>query len=170
VGRKKRGPASGFPVQSKGFIRKEITPFSVRCRCGNHPARQQPQCKRRETRAGADGGRSVAARPVRGIAIGAIALHGAVEIGKLLAALRPEGPPGAGDRGNAVDAEGPEIAAQLGIEGSHLFKLGGKYQFIRLDEFVSESYRIYHDHPRIGIRPEFARMLDKAVNVIKAAQ
>jgi hypothetical protein len=64
----------------------------------------------------------------------------------------------------------PEIAARLGVDGSYLFKVGGKYQFIRLEEFVSESYRIYRDHPRIGIRPEFARMLDKAMDVIKAAQ
>lgn len=64
----------------------------------------------------------------------------------------------------------PEIAARLGVEGSHLFKLGGKYQFIQLDEFVSESFRIYRDKPRVGIRPEFARMLDKAVDTIRAVQ
>ena len=64
----------------------------------------------------------------------------------------------------------PEIAARLGVDGSYLFKLGGKYRFIRLDEFVSESFRIYRDTPRIGIRPEFARMLDKAMDAIKAAQ
>lgn len=64
----------------------------------------------------------------------------------------------------------PEIAARLGVEGSHLFKLGGKYQFIRLDEFISESFRIYRASPRIGIRPEFARMLQRAVENIKAVQ
>lgn len=64
----------------------------------------------------------------------------------------------------------PEIAARLGVGGSYLFKMGGKYQFIGLEEFVSESYRIYRDHPRIGIRPEFARILDEAMGVIRTAQ
>jgi hypothetical protein len=64
----------------------------------------------------------------------------------------------------------PEIAARLGVEGSHLFKLSGKYQFIRLEEFISESFHIYRGNPRIGIRPEFARMLDKAMDSIKAMQ
>jgi hypothetical protein len=63
-----------------------------------------------------------------------------------------------------------EIASRLGVDGSYLFKLGGKYQFIRLEEFVSESFRIYRGNPRIGIRPEFARMLDKAMDTIRAMQ
>lgn len=64
----------------------------------------------------------------------------------------------------------PEIAARLGVEGSLLFKLGGKYQFIRLDEFLAESFRIYRANPRIGIRPEFARILQRAIDTIRAVQ
>ncbi|MCJ0826676.1 WcbI family polysaccharide biosynthesis putative acetyltransferase [Luteimonas sp. 50] len=63
-----------------------------------------------------------------------------------------------------------EIASHLGVDGSYLFKLGGRYQFIQLEEFVSECFRLYRDTPRVGIRPEFERMLGNAMAVIKALQ
>ena len=40
----------------------------------------------------------------------------------------------------------PEIAAQFGVQGSMLFKLGGSYRFLRLADFLEQSFRLYREH------------------------
>lgn len=62
----------------------------------------------------------------------------------------------------------PEIGARLGVHGSYLFKLGGQYRFIRLDEFLSRSFELYESAIDPTIIPEHARMLDRALATIEA--
>jgi hypothetical protein len=64
----------------------------------------------------------------------------------------------------------PEIAARLGVEGSYLFKPGGKYEFIRLEAFVASSFQLYREHRDLVVRPEFAHLLEKAMPIVEAAK
>lgn len=60
----------------------------------------------------------------------------------------------------------PEIASRLGVQGNYLFKLGGQYRFIRLEEFVSQSYERYAQFPEAAPMPEFAGPVELALDVV----
>ena len=61
----------------------------------------------------------------------------------------------------------PEIAATLGIRGSYLFKLGGGYRCIPLDEFVSRCFAIYRSDPAIEVLPRYSQRSARAVQFIE---
>lgn len=60
----------------------------------------------------------------------------------------------------------PEIASRVGTHGNYLFKPGGKYQCIGLEEFVTASFDLYRSADAAEIRPEYARALAHALKTI----
>lgn len=62
----------------------------------------------------------------------------------------------------------PEIGSRLGVQGGYQFKLGGQYRFIRLEQFVSESFELYAQHPGLEPMPEFVSMIDLAMATVGA--
>jgi hypothetical protein len=64
----------------------------------------------------------------------------------------------------------PEIGTRLGAAGHYLFKLGGAYRFIRLEDFIAASFQVYREHRGATVRPEFSRLLDQAMPVVEAAR
>jgi hypothetical protein len=61
----------------------------------------------------------------------------------------------------------PEIASALGVPGSLLFKRGGQYRFLRLPEFIEESFALYRNR-EISIHPLYQRALDTALPIVEA--
>jgi len=62
----------------------------------------------------------------------------------------------------------PEIAARLGVRGSMHFKVGGEYRFIRLPQFVQESFETYRRHPEATVNPEHAATVANARTLLEA--
>ncbi|UGB44998.1 hypothetical protein LQ772_13515 [Frateuria edaphi] len=63
----------------------------------------------------------------------------------------------------------PEIGLRLGVRGNYLFKLGGSYRFIRLEQFLQDSFSVYAAAPSAAPIPEHAAMLENAMTVLRAA-
>lgn len=61
----------------------------------------------------------------------------------------------------------PEIGARLGVSGNYLFKLGGKYQCIGLEEYVAASFDLYRSSEGVDIRPTYARPFAHALSTIE---
>lgn len=60
----------------------------------------------------------------------------------------------------------PEIGRRLGVRGNYLFKLGATYGFIRLGQFLDESYSVY-DHARDSAPiPEHSSMIERAMRIL----
>jgi hypothetical protein len=62
----------------------------------------------------------------------------------------------------------PEIGSRLGVRGDYLFKFGGRYECIDLEEFVHLSYEIYRGSPEITFHPLYEDRLSSAVSIIEA--
>jgi hypothetical protein len=62
----------------------------------------------------------------------------------------------------------PEIAARLGTPGNYLFKPGGRYELIGLEQFVAASFALYRAAKGVTVRPEYARALAGARATIEA--
>ena len=63
----------------------------------------------------------------------------------------------------------PPIGARLGIRGSYLFKQGGGYAVLDLDEYVAASYRIYRE--AVGAKPankSFLPVIERAESLVRA--
>lgn len=60
----------------------------------------------------------------------------------------------------------PEIGAQLGVQGNYLFKIGGKYEFIRLPEFLAESFDLYSRQPEVAVFAQHAHLVDRALGFV----
>lgn len=63
----------------------------------------------------------------------------------------------------------PPIAERLGVKGSYRFKLGGKYQYICLEQFITASHALYRDTPGIELHPAYAKAFPQSVKVMEAA-
>ena len=61
----------------------------------------------------------------------------------------------------------PEIGAQLGVQGNYLFKLGGKYEFIRLRKFLAESFDLYSQRPEVTVFAEHAHLVDRVLGFVE---
>ena len=64
----------------------------------------------------------------------------------------------------------PEIGARLGVDGNYLFKVGGKYQFLRLEAFITASFELYRTHRSVSVAPGFTRQLERALRVVENAR
>lgn len=64
----------------------------------------------------------------------------------------------------------PEIAERVGAQGNYLFKPGGRYQCIGLQEFITASFELYRSAGDVEIRPEYARSLAHALTTIRQLQ
>ncbi len=57
----------------------------------------------------------------------------------------------------------PEIASVLGVQGSLLFKRGGRYRLIELEPYIERSFEIYKNAE--GVEPSFEYYSDVVSNV-----
>lgn len=64
----------------------------------------------------------------------------------------------------------PEIAVRLGIEGSYLFKPGGEYRYLQLDEFIAASFAIYRSAQAHDIRHDHAERFAAAIAGIRSTR
>lgn len=62
----------------------------------------------------------------------------------------------------------PEIGSTLGVSGSYLFKRHGQYGFLRLQEWISESFKLYAGR-ELTVFPMFRAAFDKALPILEAA-
>lgn len=62
----------------------------------------------------------------------------------------------------------PEIGSRLGVRGNYLFKLAGKYEWIHLDEFTHESFKLYRSSSPLKPHPFHATKVSTAISVIEA--
>lgn len=64
----------------------------------------------------------------------------------------------------------PEIGSRLGVQGGYLFKPGGSYECLPLQEIVHRSFEIYRAHPDIKANPAYENRLSLATSVIEASK
>ena len=64
----------------------------------------------------------------------------------------------------------PEIGSRLGTHGDYLFKPGGTYQFLRHEAYLAACFDLYRSSPGTALNKAFAHRLEKAVEVVEAAQ
>lgn len=64
----------------------------------------------------------------------------------------------------------PEIADALGVKGSYLFKTGGSYRYLSLNEFINFSYDSYQgrDKDMLHVNPQSASTLEAALEVLQS--
>ena len=60
----------------------------------------------------------------------------------------------------------PEIAERLGVEGSLLFKTGGRYRFLRLPDFIEASFTAYREAGALSIRAGYEPLLEAALAAV----
>ena len=60
----------------------------------------------------------------------------------------------------------PEIAQRLGVPGSYLFKPGGHYRFIRLGDFIAQSFDLYARNSNVSVLPEHSHRVDSAIDLL----
>jgi len=63
----------------------------------------------------------------------------------------------------------PEIGIRLGVPGSYLFKPGGMYGFIRLEQYLSECHSVYARARDLAPIPEHAAMIENAMRILGPA-
>ncbi len=64
----------------------------------------------------------------------------------------------------------PEIGARLGVEGNYLFKVGGRYEFLRLEDFIARSFDLYRSQRDVSVASGFSRQLERARQVVEASR
>jgi hypothetical protein len=57
----------------------------------------------------------------------------------------------------------PEIGRRLGVDGSYLFKVGGEYRYIRMEEFLSLSIDLYASTRDVEVIPTHQKMLERTI-------
>lgn len=60
----------------------------------------------------------------------------------------------------------PEIAAHLGVTGGLLFKRAGRYEFLRLQQFIEESFAAYREAGELTIRQGHEPLLEAAMTAV----
>lgn len=58
----------------------------------------------------------------------------------------------------------PEVGARIGVNGSYLFKPGGGYRLITLEQFVAACFRVYRGHPtELPSFPAFLAPIERTI-------
>jgi hypothetical protein len=58
----------------------------------------------------------------------------------------------------------PEVGARTGVQGSYLFKPGGQYRLMTLEQYVTACFQIYHEHPaEVPSVPAFVAPVERAI-------
>lgn len=62
----------------------------------------------------------------------------------------------------------PEIGIRLGVNGNHLFKLGGISEWIFLEEYIYRCFKIYRDNAGMKPHPLHINKINNAISVVEA--
>ena len=61
----------------------------------------------------------------------------------------------------------PEIGARIGVHGSYLFKPGGEYRLITLEQYVAACFQVYRESPaEVPSVPAFMAPIERVIGTL----